>query len=54
MSEGGIHHPIITKLKFDCTNNMAEYEAYIIGLRAIMDMDIKEITVFGDSDLIVQ
>ena len=54
VSEGGIHHPIVTKLKFDCTNNMAEYEACIIGLRAALDMGIKDITVFGDSDLIIQ
>ena len=34
VSEGGIHHPIVTKLKFGCTNNIAEYEACIIGLQA--------------------
>ena len=33
---------------------MAEYKVCIIGLQAPLDMDIKEITGFGDSDLIVQ
>lgn len=44
-----LHYPIATKLKFDCTNNMAEYEACIIGLEAALDMNIEKLIVFGDS-----
>ena len=51
--EDGTYYPMITK-KFDCTNNMAEYEACIIGLWVVLNMDIKEVMVFGDLDLIIQ
>lgn len=49
-----LHYPIATKLKFDCTNNMAEYEACIIGLEAALDMNIEKLIVFGDSELIIK
>jgi ribonuclease HI len=42
------------KLEFETTNNVAEYEALILGLRAAKDMGIKDISVFGDVELIVQ
>jgi hypothetical protein len=42
------------KLEFETTNNVAEYEALILGLRAAKDMGIKEIFMFGDIELIVQ
>jgi ribonuclease HI len=42
------------KLGFEITNNVAEYEALVLGLRAAKDMGIEEITVFGDVELIVQ
>jgi ribonuclease HI len=35
------------KLEFEATNNVAEYEALVLGLRAAKDMGIKEISVFG-------
>ncbi|XP_059281345.1 uncharacterized protein LOC132035043 [Lycium ferocissimum] len=40
-------------LRFPCTNNMAEYEACILGLRMAVDMSIQELLVIGDSDLLV-
>jgi hypothetical protein len=42
------------KLKFEVTNNVAEYEALVLGLRAAKEMGIKEMAVFGDAELIVQ
>jgi ribonuclease HI len=42
------------KLEFEATNNVAEYEALVLGLRAAKDMGIKEIAVFGDAELIFQ
>ena len=42
------------KLEFEATNNVAEYEALVLGLRAAKDMGIKEIVVFGDAELIIQ
>jgi ribonuclease HI len=42
------------KLEFEATNNVAEYEAMVLGLRAAKEMGIKEITVFGDAKVIIQ
>jgi ribonuclease HI len=41
------------KLEFETTNNVAEYEALVLGLRAAKDMKIEELAVFGDAELIV-
>jgi ribonuclease HI len=40
------------KLEFETTNNVAEYEALVLGLRAAKDMGIKQLSVFGDAELI--
>ena len=37
------------KLNFDCTNNMAEYEALFLGLEVLKNLGAKKISVFGDS-----
>jgi uncharacterized small protein (DUF1192 family) len=42
------------KLEFEVTNNVAEYEALVLGLRAAKEMEIREIAMFGDAELIVQ
>ena len=41
------------KLEFETTNNVAEYEALVLGLRAAKDMKIEELAVFIDVELIV-
>ncbi|XP_059627759.1 uncharacterized protein LOC132270603 [Cornus florida] len=48
-----MHYPIATKLKFYCTNNMAKYKAYIIGLQAALDIAIEKLIVFSDLELII-
>ncbi|XP_070012908.1 uncharacterized protein [Nicotiana sylvestris] len=53
VSETGQHYPVSAKLRFMCTNNMAEYEACIMGLNLAIDMNIQELLVLGDSDLLV-
>jgi ribonuclease HI len=45
--------PLSYKLEFETTNNVAEYEALVLGLRAAKDMGIKEISMFGDAELVV-
>jgi ribonuclease HI len=40
------------KIEFETTNNVAEYEALVLGLMAAKDMGIKEIVVFGYAELI--
>jgi ribonuclease HI len=42
------------KLEFEVTNNVAEYEALVLGMRAAKEMGIEEITIFGDAELIIQ
>ncbi|XP_050895144.1 uncharacterized protein LOC127101737 [Lathyrus oleraceus] len=47
------HIPFTARLCFDCTNNMAEYEACIYGLEAAIDLRIKILELFGDSTLVI-
>jgi ribonuclease HI len=42
------------KLDFRTTNNIAEYEALLLGLNAAKELGIKGLKVLGDADLIVQ
>jgi ribonuclease HI len=49
-------HEVITlsyKLEFETTNNIAKYEALVLGLRAAKDMAIDNLPVFCDSELII-
>jgi len=41
------------KLTFDCTNNMDEYEALILGLRTLKELGAKRITMHGYYNLII-
>jgi ribonuclease HI len=45
--------PLSYKLEFEATNNVGEYEALVLGLRAAKDMGIEELSIFGDTELIV-
>jgi ribonuclease HI len=53
VSPKGKQSPYRFKLEFSCTNNVAEYEALILGLDTTRKMGMKLIQIFGDSDLIV-
>ena len=53
ISSKGNHCPFTTKLSFDYTNNVAEYEAYVLGLQAAIEKKIKSLTVYGDSALAI-
>ena len=41
------------KLTFECTNNVAEYEALLLGLPPLKDLGAKRVKVFGDSELVI-
>ena len=41
------------KLEFPCSNNTAEYEAYLTGLATTLEMGVKHLRVLGDSNLVV-
>ena len=49
----GSHIPFTARLTFNCTNNMAKYEACIMGLEEAIDLRIKILDVYGDSALII-
>ncbi|KAK5786691.1 hypothetical protein PVK06_041331 [Gossypium arboreum] len=53
VSPNGDYYPFTCKLDFDCTNNMAEYEACIMGLQAAIERGIKTLKVYGDSALVI-
>ncbi|KAA3481162.1 RNA-directed DNA polymerase (Reverse transcriptase), Ribonuclease H [Gossypium australe] len=53
VSPNGDHYPFTCKLDFDCTNNMAEYKACIMGIRAAMELKIRVLEVYGDSTLVI-
>ena len=41
------------KLEFPYSNNMAEFEAYLIELATALEIGIKHLRVVGDSNLVV-
>ena len=45
--------PFTVRLGFDCTNNMAEYEACTLGIQAAIDFNVKLLKVYGDSALVI-
>jgi ribonuclease HI len=49
----GNKYPASAKIQFECTNNMAEYEACILGLKMALEQKVTHLHVFGDSLLII-
>ncbi|RDX89105.1 Retrovirus-related Pol polyprotein from transposon 17.6, partial [Mucuna pruriens] len=47
------YFPFSAKLGFDCTNNMAEYEACTMGLLMALEYQVKKLIVFVDSALVI-
>jgi hypothetical protein len=45
---------IACRLEFECTNNTTEYEALLQGLRKALYLYIKNLIVFGDSEIVVR
>ena len=54
ISPKGNHCPFTAKLSFDCTNNVAEYEAYVLGFQAAIEKKIKILNVYSDSTLVMR
>ena len=46
--------PFAKRLMFSVTNNMAEYEACIFGVEALVALKVKDVEVYGDSMLVVR
>ena len=47
-------HFLPCRLEFECTNNTAEYEALVQGLRKAIELKVSNLKVFGDSEIIVK
>ncbi|XP_028208388.1 uncharacterized protein LOC114391597 [Glycine soja] len=43
----------MARLSFNCTNNIAEYEAFALGIQAAIDFKVKLLKVYGDSALVI-
>jgi ribonuclease HI len=41
-------------LEFNCTNNIAEYEALLLGLRKLREMGIRRVVLKSDSQVITR
>ncbi|XP_052484927.1 uncharacterized protein LOC128040000 [Gossypium raimondii] len=53
VSPEGNHYMLTARLNFFCTNNIAKYEACIMGLRAAIKRKIETLKVYGDSVLVI-
>ena len=53
ISPEGNHCPFTAKLSFECTNNVAEYEACVLGLQTSIEKKIKSLNVYEDSALVI-
>ena len=47
-------HFLSCRLEFECTNNTAEYEALVQGLRKAIELKVENLKVYGDSEIIVK
>ena len=47
-------HFLSYRLEFECTNNTVEYEALVQGLRKSIELNVKNLKVFGDSEIVVR
>ncbi|XP_043725630.1 uncharacterized protein LOC122672198 [Telopea speciosissima] len=48
-----LYFPFAFRLEFPCTNNIVEYEAYVIGLEAAMALEIKKLKIYGDLSIVI-
>ena len=49
----GEHMRYVIRLHFAASNNMAEYEALLSGLRIAIELGVKRLDVRGDSQLVI-
>jgi ribonuclease HI/probable phosphoglycerate mutase len=49
----GKMHNFSHRLEFACTNNLTEFEALILGLENNFNLRFQHLTMFGDSELVV-
>jgi ribonuclease HI len=49
----GVHMRYIIRLHFPASNNVAEYEALVTGLRIAVELGVRHLDVRGDSQLVI-
>ena len=54
VSPKGQQIPVSIKQNFDCTNNVTEYKACIVGLQVASEFGAYDLIIFGDSLLIIR
>ena len=47
-------HFLSCRLEFECTNNTAEYEALVQGLKKAIEFKVENLIVYGESKIIVK
>jgi ribonuclease HI len=47
-------HFLSCRLEFECTNNITEYEYLVQGLKKVINLNVKELKVFEDSEIIIR
>ena len=52
-SPQGVKTQLTFRVEKVCSNNQVEYEALVLGLEILLQMGIKNVTVFGDSQLVI-
>jgi len=48
-----VHMRYVVRIHFPASNNMAEYEALLSGLRIAIKLGVKQLDVRGDSQLVM-
>ena len=49
----GVRMRYMVRIHFPSSNNVAEYEALINGLRIAIELDIRWLDIWGDSQLVI-
>lgn len=47
-------HIVSSCLEFECTNNVAKYEALLLGLQKAINLNVVVLKVVGDSEIVVR
>lgn len=54
ISPKGIPSEFLFELKYPCLNNIAKYEALILGLEILIDKGTSDVQILGDSQLVLK
>jgi ribonuclease HI len=54
VSPNGACYELSARLEFPCTNNQAEYEGMLHGLKFLKEVGARDVEALGDSNLVIQ